>query len=79
MNGGGGGIDELRSRRRSCPNFNHHRANASVRCCPNCGEVVNESIPTKTCSQDEHAKRRRERNRYCVECGEQLMAGNSGN
>jgi rRNA maturation protein Nop10 len=55
-----------------CRNFNHGRPNAPVRFCPTCGEVVNEGIPSRKCNEQEHAKRRRERNKYCVQCGEQL-------
>ena len=58
-----------------CPNFNHRHANAPVRFCPMCGEVVNEDIPIRKCNAEEHAKRRRERNKYCVYCGEQLIQG----
>ena len=41
-----------------CPNFNHRRSNAPVRCCSICGEVVNEKIPTKACKEEEHANSR---------------------
>ena len=57
-----------------CPNLNHRRANASVRFCPNCGEVVNKAIPTNKCSEDKHAKKRRKQNKYCIDCGEQLIS-----
>jgi len=59
--------------RKSCPNMNHKRSDAPVRYCPNCGEVVNENIILKKCSEAEHAERRRDRNKYCVHCGEQLI------
>ncbi len=59
---------------RACPNFNHGRANAPVRFCPSCGGVVNNDLPLKNCTQAEHAKARRERNKHCVYCGEQLIA-----
>ncbi len=36
--------------RGSCPNMNHRRSDAPVRYCPNCGEVVNENIILKKCS-----------------------------
>ena len=62
----------MRTRGERCPNFNHGHANVAVRYCPNCGEVVNESIPMKNCGQEAHAKRRRNRQDYCVDCGEQL-------
>jgi hypothetical protein len=38
-----------------------------------CGEVVNENIPIKNYSQEEHTKSRYERNNYCIDCGEQLI------
>jgi rRNA maturation protein Nop10 len=59
----------------SCPNFNHRRANAPVRFCPTCGDVVNEAVPTQKCSEEKHAKKRRGRREHCIDCGEQLIAG----
>jgi rRNA maturation protein Nop10 len=59
--------------RNFCPNRNHSRSNAPVRCCPQCGEAVNGNIPPKECSEELHAKRRRERNKFCVDCGTQLI------
>lgn len=56
-----------------CPNTNHSRTNAPVRCCPMCGDVVNGNVPTKKCSVGEHAKSRRDQSKYCVDCGEQLI------
>ena len=56
-----------------CLNYNHSRPNAPVRFCPMCGEVVNENILINNCSHEEHAKSRRERNKYCVYCGDQLI------
>jgi hypothetical protein len=58
-----------------CPNFNHDRDNAPVRFCPECGEAVNENVPMRKCSKEEHAISRRERDTYCVNCGEQLIQG----
>ena len=55
-----------------CPNFNHRESNPPVRFCPNCGKVVNERIPLKQCSEQSHARARMDRNKYCVDCGEQL-------
>ena len=56
-----------------CPNFNHRKSNPPVRFCPNCSEVVNATIPAKRCSEQLHAKARMSRNKYCVNCGEQLI------
>ena len=67
--------EKLRSRGQRCPNANHGRVNAPVRYCPNCSGVVNEAIPIRKCNQEEHAKRRRDRQDYCVDCGEQLRKG----
>ncbi len=61
--------------RNSCPNFNHGRVNAPVRTCPMCGDVVNGTIPIKNCSEEEHAKRRKDRSKYCIDCGKQLIHG----
>ncbi len=58
---------------RLCLNMNHRRRDSPVAFCPNCGEVVNAGIPPRICSEQSHAKQRRERNRYCVDCGEQLI------
>jgi len=63
----------MRRQENRCLNTNHSRTNAPVRFCPMCGEVVNINIPIKNCTQDEHAKSRRDRNKYCVNCGEQLI------
>lgn len=57
----------------NCPNFNHRRDDAPVRFCPMCGDVVNGNVPIQKCSEEEHAKMRREMNKYCVHCGEQLI------
>ena len=59
-----------------CENYNHGRLNVPVRFCPSCGGVVNQNLLIKKCTQDEHAKNRRERNTFCVRCGEQLIKGN---
>ena len=58
---------------RLCPNRNHGRQNPPVAFCPECGEVVNVEIPRRSCSEESHAKQRRGRSRYCVDCGEQLV------
>jgi len=59
--------------RKSCSNFNHGRMNVPIRYCPNCGGTVNEKILPKKCSEDEHATKRRNRSKYCIDCGEQLV------
>jgi hypothetical protein len=41
--------------------------------CSMCSEVVNKNISSLVCSEEEHAIRRRDRNKYCVDCGEQLI------
>ena len=56
-----------------CPNDNHGRAVVTVRCCPNCGKVLNEKIPAGRCSPERHASRRREQHSYCVDCGDRLL------
>ncbi len=56
-----------------CLNYNHGRANAPVRFCTTCGEVVNKDISAETCSEEIHASKRRDSNTYCVDCGEQLV------
>jgi len=61
--------------RNSCPNYNHSRVNAPVRVCPMCGKVVNGTISIKDCSEEEHAKKRKDRNKYCIDCGKQLIQG----
>ncbi len=58
-----------------CPNMNHRRRDAPVRCCPKCGEVVNANIRHPVCSQEEHARSRRNQNAYCMNCGGRLIAG----
>ena len=57
----------------ACTNMNHRRSDAPVRFCPMCGEVVNESLATKRCPEEEHGRQRREQNKYCVDCGEELI------
>jgi rRNA maturation protein Nop10 len=61
------------ARRERCWNDNHGRATVTVRFCPNCGEIVNRKIPARTCSEENHAKRRRARDSYCLDCGERLI------
>lgn len=59
----------------SCPNYNHRRPNVLVRFCTMCGEVVNKDIPAGKCNEEEHARKRLQRNKYCVDCGERLIQG----
>ncbi len=58
-----------------CPNFNHRRTDAPVRFCPMCGEVVNKDIQLRRCTEEKHGKSRREMNKYCLDCGKQLIQG----
>jgi hypothetical protein len=60
---------------RNCPNLNHRRSDAPVRCCSAFGEVVNQEFPIQTCLEAEHAKKRRNQDKYCVDRGEQLIHG----
>ena len=57
----------LQSKR--CPNDNHGRMVVTVRCCPNCGEIVNANIHARKCVADSHAKMRRSRHSFCMDCG----------
>jgi hypothetical protein len=61
-----------------CPNDNHGRSVVTVRFCPNCGVVVNKSILAKGCDPEKHARRRRVRNTYCVDCGQGLAQERPG-
>ncbi len=60
------------TRESRCLNSNHGRANPQVRCCPNCGETVNEMIPVKKCSDESHGRRRMDMGRFCPDCGQRL-------
>jgi hypothetical protein len=60
-------------RREHCANDNHGRAVVTVRCCPNCGGIVNARIPVRTCPKEEHAVARRAQHTFCVNCGEELI------
>jgi len=57
----------------SCPNMNHRRADAPVRFCPSCGEVVNGGVQIKRCGEMRHAPKRLSGDRFCVDCGERLI------
>ena len=64
----------MEKRQARCQNFNHGRSNAPVRFCPMCGEVVNQlMIHRKTCGEQVHARRRQNRDVYCVDCGLQII------
>lgn len=65
--------DKVIKRGNECSNLNHRRKDAPVRFCPDCREVVNESVPTKKCSEERHTQRRSQGTKYCVDCGEQLV------
>jgi len=64
--------------RERCPNDNHGRAIVTIRFCPNCGVVVNKNILARGCPDEKHAKSRRDRNTFCVDCGEQLFEPGTG-
>lgn len=60
-----------------CLNDNHGRPNALVRFCSMCGELLNEKILQRCATvvpahRGKHAKKRLERNKYCVDCGDLL-------
>ena len=59
------------SRESSCPTLSHNHANAVVRHCPICGEVINDRIPAKTGCHAEHIRRRTHAT-FCVDCGERI-------
>jgi hypothetical protein len=46
--------------------------NVTVRCCPNCGRIVNASIPIGRCLAERHATARRSGYSYCMNCGAKL-------
>jgi len=58
-----------------CENMNHRRTDAPVGHCPQCGGVVNDALPSRSCSEVEHAAARRRRVVFCVHCGTQLVFG----
>ncbi|NCN42203.1 hypothetical protein GW916_13250 [bacterium] len=51
--------------------MNHSRANAPVRYCSGCGEIVNKTIKA-SCNETKHAQLRKDRNMYCSACGLKL-------
>jgi hypothetical protein len=56
-----------------CDNLNHRRKDPPYAHCPQCGGVVNARLSAKMCTETGHAKARRDRTAYCVDCGEQLI------
>jgi hypothetical protein len=38
-----------------------------------CGELVNQRVARKKCVEATHARSRQDRNKYCADCGEQLI------
>ena len=55
------------------PISNHRRANAPVRFCPFCGEIVNAQRKSILCLAALHDVRRRSRSVFCFDCGEKLI------
>jgi hypothetical protein len=70
--GGNSAKHEVAMRTVSCHNSNHGRPQPPVRFCPRCGEIVNDGITAKSCSQMTHAQKRQHREVFCVDCGERL-------
>jgi hypothetical protein len=58
--------------RKRCFNDNHGRMVIRVRFCPACGEVLNQAIAARKCAADTHARMRRSRSTYCMDCGSLL-------
>ncbi len=57
-----------------CDNRNHVRRNAPVSHCPKCGEVVNDELEARNCTEEEHGTARRRQNPFCCHCGMRLLA-----
>jgi hypothetical protein len=49
------------------------RSVVTVRFCSQCGVVVNDRIVASRCQGEQHAKMRRSRSAWCVDCGEHLI------
>ncbi len=60
--------------RNPCDNLNHRRENASVRHCPACGDVVNDRVRRRNCTDAQHAAERRQYSVFCVDCGTRLSS-----
>jgi hypothetical protein len=56
-----------------CYNDNHARSIVTVRFCSSCGSIVNRNILIRGCADETHARMRRSRYTYCVDCGERLL------
>ncbi len=63
----------VRRPRTDCENLNHRRTNSPVPHCPQCGGVVNQDIPRRACSTEQHATSRRQGSVFCAGCGAQLI------
>lgn len=57
----------------SCNNSDHYHDSPTIRNCPDCGKVVNGNITVGRCQGQSHTKLRTEMNKFCVDCGEQLV------
>lgn len=60
--------------RTACDNLNHRRDRVSIRHCAACGDVVNDRVGARRCTESEHATARRQRTIFCVDCGTRLIA-----
>ena len=56
----------------ACNNLNHRKSDAPVRFRSMCGEVVNDRRSARSCTAEEHASRRKNRDLFCVYCGKAL-------
>ena len=61
----------------ACPNLNHRRSDAPVRCCPSCGSTVNAKVAATRCATARHDVQRKGGSVFCVDCGERLSKGPS--
>lgn len=53
--------------------MNHGKSNPPVVFCPNCGEKFTQGSHIKTlCDEEKHKSRRKERNLFCHDCGQDL-------
>jgi hypothetical protein len=57
-----------------CPNMNHSKTNPTISFCPNCGERFQSTTkPNKSCTDESHARSRRDRSLFCPDCGKDLQ------